>query len=244
MKHVAAKVESVLGDIGTLSGAKALAERVKERFPTLNVLVNNAGIWPPAERQTSPDGFELTWAVNHLGPSLLTLHLLDTLRQNQPSRIVFLSSKAHEKYGMTGFAEGTPASELDYDNLNSEKFYIQYNTYATSKIANTLFANALDRKLRAAGGKYEKVAVNSLHPGTIDTKLMRGGNFGIAGSSLEEGVRTPVLLAVGPSVEGVTGEYFSDGAVAKMNPIASRPAELDKFWDLTLAQTREEAFAL
>lgn len=144
------------------------------------------------ERRLSADGYEMTFAVNHLSHFLLTYQLLDTLKQSARARIINVSSVAHQR--------GT----MRFDDLHGERRFDAYGAYAQSKLANVLFTKALARRLDAT-----TITVNALHPGVIGTKLLRAG-FSIKGDSLERGATTSVYLAASAGVGDVTGGYFVD----------------------------------
>jgi NAD(P)-dependent dehydrogenase (short-subunit alcohol dehydrogenase family) len=180
------------------------ATRLRERHPSLHVLVNNAGVSEPT-RRLSADGHELTFAVNHLAPFLLTNLLLPALDAGAPSRIVNVSSQVHA------------GASLDWDDLMLEHGYSGYRAYAQSKLANVLFTAELARRLDPA-----RTTANALHPGVVGTKLLRAAGFGAGPDSLEEGAATSVRLALSPEVEGVTGEYFSRGREARSSALGER----------------------
>ena len=178
----------VAGDFGSLAEVRAMAEQVLRACPRLDVLINNAGI-AVRSRRLSADGYESTFAVNHLAPFLLTNLLLDRLRESAPARIVNVSSGAHA------------SGRIDFDDLQMEHGFDGWDAYCNSKLANALFTCELARRLDAG-----EVTANFLHPGVIDTKLLHV-NFG-GGSPVAAGARTPAYLALDPAVATVTGAYF------------------------------------
>jgi NAD(P)-dependent dehydrogenase (short-subunit alcohol dehydrogenase family) len=222
------KVELLLADLSSLAEVRKLAAEVKSRTQKLDVLLNNAGAIHQS-RKLSADGFEMTFAVNHLSYFLLTNLLLDLLKQSAPSRIVSVASDAHR--GMS----------LDFDDLQSEKSYRSIVVYGKSKLANILFTYELARRLEGT-----KVTANCLHPGVIASGfgkndpgifkflLKLGAPFLM---SPEKGARTQVYLASSPEVEGVSGRYFKD-----RKPIDSSRASRDstsqrRLWDLSEEMT-------
>ena len=209
--------EVVCADLASLDGVRQMAEALRDRFAAIDVLVNNAGVYMN-ERRLTADGYEMTFAVNHLAPFLLTHLLLDQLRgAGGRARVVNVSSIAHNR------------GRLDFDNLQAELQFDPYEAYSRSKLANVLFTVELARRL----GPEADVAVNALHPGVVSTKLLTEG-FGVQGSdSLEEGARTSVYLATAPEVEGVSGRYFKDCRQAPMNPVARDEALSQKFYDVS-----------
>ena len=184
-------IDFVAGDFSRLADVRALANEVAQRYPVLDTLINNAGIYMNT-REISADGFELTMAVNHLAPYLLTRLLIPALKLSAPGRIVHVSSTVHVR------------AKIDFDNFDGERAYSAYGAYAASKLANILFSNALARRLAEA-----RVTSNALHPGVISTKLLATG-FNMTGAETARGAQTSVYLAAAPEVEGLSGRYFDD----------------------------------
>jgi NAD(P)-dependent dehydrogenase (short-subunit alcohol dehydrogenase family) len=209
--EAAAPVEPVWGDLSRMSEVVLLAAQVAERAPSLDVLINNAGVYEHQHRLTA-DGLELTMAVNHFAPFLLTHHLLPALSRAPRGRIVTVSSMAHQ------------SGRLDLDDLTFSRRYDGYGAYATSKLANILFTVELAKRLRDSA-----VTANCLHPGVIATKLLRSG-FGMGGAPLEQGARTSVYLATSPEVEGVSGRYYVDCRPATPSRSARDEALAARLW--------------
>ena len=138
-------VTPVAGDFGSLAEVRAMAERVLDACPRLDVLINNAGI-AVRDRKLSADGYESTFAVNHLAPFLLTKLLLDRLRESAPARIVNVSSGAHS------------SGRIDLDDLQMARGFDGWAAYCNSKLANALFTCELARRVGAA-----EVTANFLH---------------------------------------------------------------------------------
>lgn len=204
-----------LGDLGSLADVRRLAASILKRTDGPTVLLNNAGVFMN-ERVLSADGFEMTMAINHLGPALLTLSLL---KGGAPlKRIVNVSSMAHAR------------GRIDVDDVGLvNRAFDGYGHYGASKLANVLFTVALAPKVKARG-----ITVNSLHPGVVTTKLLTGG-FNMNGhESLAEGSATSVMLAIDPIGGETTGEYFSHQKVATMNPVAKKADVVDAFFANTL----------
>ena len=191
-------VHTVLADLASLEQAAGLAAEVSERFPALNVLINNAGHLTD-HRQTSADGLELTFAVNYLAPYLLTRRLLPLLQQNAPARIVNVASTAMGG----GF--------VDFSDLQLEHDFEGWQAYANSKLMNILFSNVLAGKIAGSG-----VVSNSLCPGLIDTNFFHTNNlFADRYESMrghmrtpEEGALVPLYLATAPEAGDINGEFF------------------------------------
>jgi NAD(P)-dependent dehydrogenase (short-subunit alcohol dehydrogenase family) len=206
--------EGVVADLASLAQVRRLAETVRARHERLDVLVNNAGVYE-TERVLTVDGFERTFAVNHLAHFALTRLLLDPLRAGAPSRVITVSSVAHHN------------AALDLDDLQSAKSFDGYRAYANSKLANLLFACALARRIARDG-----ISSNALHPGAIGTKLLRIG-FGKGGAPVEEGARTSVHLALSPEAADFTGRYFMDRRPARPSAAALDELLQEQLWDIS-----------
>jgi NAD(P)-dependent dehydrogenase (short-subunit alcohol dehydrogenase family) len=204
-----------LADFAALVQVRSLAERLNDQFPRLDAIINNAGVFMRT-RVLTPEGFETTFAVNHLAHVLLTHLLLPALRESPQGRIINVSSGAH----MGG--------RLDWDNLQGEKRFDGHQAYALSKLANVLFTVELARRLRGT-----PITVNALQPGVVSTKLLRVG-FGSHGpDSLAEGASTPVYLALAPEMATTTGGYFARSRPARMHPLCAERAVTERFYDLS-----------
>ncbi len=211
-------VEIVTADFSSLADVRRMAGDVA-RHGALDVLINNAGVYMN-EHAMSHDGHEMTFAVNHLAPFLLTHLLLDALRAAPRARIVNVSSVAQ----MRGV--------LDFENLRGEKSFAPYGAYALSKLGNVLFTVELARRL--AG---EPITVNVLHPGVVSTKLLTEG-FRLQGQdSLSQGAATSVYLATSPEVADVSGRYFVRCLEAEMNPVVAHPEIASRFYELSAELT-------
>jgi len=181
----------VWGDLSRMQEVVALARQTLAVAPSLDVLVNNAGV-SVGTRTVTEDGFELTMAVNHFAHFLLTHHLLGALRAAPAGRIVTVSSMTHS------------SGQIDLDDLALARNFDGYIAYATSKLANILFTVALARRLAGS-----PVTANCCHPGVISTKLLHS-RFGMGGAPVERGARTSVYLASSPEVAKISEKYFDD----------------------------------
>jgi NAD(P)-dependent dehydrogenase (short-subunit alcohol dehydrogenase family) len=227
-------VEWIAADLSTLEGIMQAAMTFKQRHTHLHILVNNAGAYF-AKRMLTADGFERTFALNHLNYFLLTILLLDTIKASASARIVNVSSGAHEG-----------AKKLDFDNLQGEKKFSGWEAYARSKFCNVLFTYELARRLEGTG-----VTVNALHPGYVDTgfALNNGVAFRIGaklsarlfGKKPADGAATSIYLASSPEVEGVTGKYFTDCKETPSNPLTHDKALAEKLWQVSLELTGKAA---
>jgi NAD(P)-dependent dehydrogenase (short-subunit alcohol dehydrogenase family) len=202
-------VDLLLADLSSQQSIRQLAEDFKQRYTKLHVLINNAGMTSLRRRETV-DGLEMTFAVNHLAPFLLANVLLDVIKASAPSRIINVSSDAHE------------AGYINMNDLQSEKKYMR--AYGQSKLALVLFTYELARRLKGRG-----VTANCLHPGFIATNFGQNGTGPLGrgvikflshfGMSPEEGAKTSIYLATSPEVEGVTGKYFVKSTSKRSAPI-------------------------
>lgn len=208
-----AVVEAVIGDFSNLQQVRRVAEAVIANSDRLDVLINNAAVLTK-ERRLSHDGFELTWAVNHLAPFLLTNLLLSLLKQSAPARVINVSSMSH-----TG-------AHINFDDLNFERRYEGYDAYAASKLANILFTYELSRRTARLG-----VTANALTPGVVRTKLLHV--YFPGGVSVEEGAATPVYLAANPEVENVSGAYFSECRRVRSSEASHNQELAERLWQVS-----------
>jgi NAD(P)-dependent dehydrogenase (short-subunit alcohol dehydrogenase family) len=155
-------VDFLLADLSILTEVCRLADDFKRRHDRLDVLVNNAGAYFTT-RQESAEGYEMTLALNHLSPFLLTHLLLDVLQASAPARIVTVSSDAHRQ------------ARIDFGDLQSRKGYRGFRAYSRSKLMNVLFTYELARRLAGTG-----VTANALHPGFVASNFGRN-NGDLAG---------------------------------------------------------------
>lgn len=204
-----------LADLSSLREVRKLAERLLSQCRRLDVLINNAGVFL-RERTVTADGFETTFAVNHLAPLLLTHLLLPALRKSPQGRILNVSSNAH-LYG-----------HLDWENLQAEKRYDAYAVYALSKLAQVLSTVELARRLHGS-----PLTVNALHPGVVTTKLLRSGFGGHGADSLADSVATPVQLALAPELRDQSGGYYARARPARMHPLASEPTVTARLYEVS-----------
>ena len=202
----------VRGDLSSLAEVRAMGAELAKREVPVDVLLNNAGIFQ-TEQRTSGDGFELTMAVNHFAPFVLTHALLASTPTL--SRVVNVSSMAHAR------------GRLDIaDAALTKRSFEGYGAYGASKLANILFTVELAKRLRA-----RKVMVNALHPGVVSTKLLTEG-FGMSGNdTLEEASRTSVHLALSEEGGRVTGLYFSHEKQARVSGMAGDQALARAFYE-------------
>jgi retinol dehydrogenase 14 len=206
-------VDYFIADFSSLQEVKNLAVQLHSKYDKLDVLINNAGVYMN-KREFSKDGFEMTFAVNHLAHFLLTHLLMDMIEKSENGRILNVASMAH-------------AHEIDFDNLQGEKFFDGYTAYSYSKLCNILFTYQLARQLENKG-----LTVTCLHPGVIRTKLLRTG-WGMGGGSLASGSKTSVFLASSPEMEKATGKYFANKQEVASARISYDQVMQDKLWQLS-----------
>ncbi len=215
-----AAIETAIADFSSLAAVRALAEHVLGANQRLDVLVNNAGLIAPQHRR-SADGYELTIAVNHLAPFLLTNLLLERLRASAPSRIVTVASQAHR------------GARLDPATLADPPDWSPLRAYGRSKLCNILFTRALARRLTGSG-----VAAVCLHPGVIATGI--GNNAGLAAwgwrlvkpflASPEQGAETSLFLATTPDISSFHGAYVIGKRIAQPDSAAQDDALAERLW--------------
>ena len=204
------------GDLSSLAQTYDVANQALAADQRLDVLINNAGVFM-RRRMVTADGLETTFQVNHLAYFLLTNLLLDRLRESAPARVVVVSSNTHR------------GADLTWDNLQGERSYDGYSAYARSKLCNVLFTNALARRLAGSG-----VTANALHPGVINTNLLRAGWSG-GGGNLAAGARTSVYLADSEEMAGTTGKYFVDERPAPSSPQSLDEGLQERLWEVSEA---------
>jgi NAD(P)-dependent dehydrogenase (short-subunit alcohol dehydrogenase family) len=223
--HADGRVDLVVGDLGSLGSTRALADELLGRYPTIHVLVNNAGLWM-SERQVTSDGLETTFAVNHLAPFLLTNLLLERLLASAPARIVNVSSEGHRR------------GRLDWDDLQAERGFGPVKAYCDSKLANVLFTRELARRLEGSG-----VTTNALHPGVVNTNIAQNAPRPLRWlaerlgplllATPEQGARTSLHLATAPALDGVSGRYFKSCREARPARAAQDDAAARRLWAIS-----------
>ncbi len=214
------RLEYFNADLASLAEVRQLAAAVLARHPQLGGLIANAGVFMN-ERRQSADGFELTFAVNHLAHFLLTDLLRGALQHGAPARVVVVASMVHQS-GRLNLEDPAGDRAARYDG---------YAAYANSKLANVLFTYALAERLAGAG-----VTANCLHPGVINTKLLQAG-WGLGGADLGAGAATSVYLATSPKVAQITGKYFVDRREAASARHSQDPALWRAFWEVSARLT-------
>jgi NAD(P)-dependent dehydrogenase (short-subunit alcohol dehydrogenase family) len=221
----AARLE--IADLSSLQEVRELAARLA-RLDRLDVLINNAGL-VLGDRRITADGFEYTFALNHLAPFLLTNLLREKLAASAPARVITVSSAAHR------------AARLDLADLQLAKHFSGWRAYSNSKLANILFTTELARRLTGTG-----VTANCLHPGTVNSGFGRDGSR-VLRLGLDLGrrfLRTPgqgadtvVYLASSPDVEGATGGYYIRRKLRAPSRAAQDQATARRLWEISVELT-------
>jgi retinol dehydrogenase 12 len=225
-------VEAMPADLSALGQVRAVAQRLLDRYPRIDVLLNNAGA-VFTSRQVSPDGIEMTWALNHLSYFLLTHLLLDALKAAPAARVINVSSDAH----LMG--------RIYFDDVQfARRPYRGFAAYSQSKLANVMHAYALARRLQGTN-----ITVNALHPGAVATNFGKNNSgllwqlvfqlFGRFAISPEEGAKTSVYLASSPEVAGVSGKYFYRCKPKSSSPLSYDQQAQERLWALSMEMVGE-----
>ncbi len=209
-----ATIESLNADFASLKEVEQMANSFLSKEKSLDVLINNAGVF---EKQLaySTDGYERTFAINHLAPFYLTHLLLPHLKLQSSARIINVASMAQ-------------ASSINFEALNGENGYNAYDAYELSKLCNILFTFKLAKDL-----KEHAISVNTLHPGVINTKVLHAG-WGAGGGSWHEGAATIVYLATSDEVRGETGHYYVSKHISQATKAAYIKENQNKLWKKSL----------
>ncbi len=217
----APQVETALADFASLAEVRRLAAEILAAHDRLDLLVNNAGLFSP-KFQRSADGYELTFAVNHLAPFLLTNLLLDRLKSSAPARIVTVASRAHR------------GNRIDLATIAGPQHWTMLKAYGRSKLCNILFTRELAARLRGTG-----VLATSLHPGVVATGLAQRGGVVELGWRLmkpfmvspEKGAETSLFLATIPDPAPFHGGYVVGRALARPDPAALDDDFARRLWE-------------
>jgi len=230
------EVEVLTADLSSQASIRELAAEILARHPRVDVLINNAGA-VNSYRRLTVDGLELTWAVNHLAPFLLTTLLLDRIRASAPARIITTSSGAHR------------GVHIPFDDINAERGLGAggFTRYGQTKLANILFTAELARRLEGSG-----VTANCFHPGFVRTGFNRNNSgfmrFGMSlaspfARSPQKGAETLVWLADSAEVSSESGGYFMDRKRRQPSEAARDMLAARRLWELSEEQTGDRAAA-
>ncbi len=221
-----ADVRYEVADLSSQAEVRALAVRVAEREPRLDVLVNNAGLFT-FRRAVSVDGIEMQLAVNHLAPFLLTRKLLPLLASAPRARVVYVSSGSHFQ------------GRIRWSDPGRRRFYNGLAAYEQSKLAVLMIAHELARRL----GPESTIRTYAADPGLVRTDIGKkdrsrivGWVWGLrtrGGISAAESAAAVAWLASEPSIAGVSGRYWKQRTQAEPSSRATDPDACRRLWDLS-----------
>ena len=222
------RVDIVLADLSVLQQVRDVAAQLHDKYPRIDVLVNNAGLMFGAEREVSADGYEMTLATNHLGPFLLTSLLFGLLQKSPAARIVNVASTAYR------FSKPT------LDDIQSEHSYSPMWEYGNTKLWNIMFTQELAQRLREHG--ITNVTTNSLHPGAVATGYgKQSGGWLSAVLALgrpfmlspEKGAETSIFLASNEGVATTNGGFFSKKKPEPVKSSFNTAANNQRLWAMS-----------
>lgn len=211
-RNPAAKVETICADLSSLQEVSRMADELKTRFCSLDVLVNNAGIYSN-KKQKSPDGYEITFAVNYLAAFSLTMQTLPLLAHSSSARIINMSSIGHRYVWV---------NPLD---IGSQHFFWSWVNYCRSKLLLIPFTFRLGEFL-----KNTHITVNALHPGIIIGTEVTNTAFVKWGVPVQHGAATLTNLAMNPDLEEMNGKYVEKYKMKTPSPMAMDKSLKTKLW--------------
>lgn len=223
-----ANIDLMLGDLSTQQSVRDIATAFKSKHDHLDVLVNNAGIFKN-KRTLTPDGLEMMFATNHLGPFLLTNLLLGELKAAPHARILNVTAPSTTK--------------LDFDDLQGEKSFKALTAFGASKMGNLLFTYELARRLDGTG-----VTVNAFHPGLMKSNLLNEmPSFGrwmfyLISADPERAGQELAYLVSSPDVEGVSGKFFKGRKIISSSAYSNDPGIQRRLWDISANLCKIESF--
>jgi NAD(P)-dependent dehydrogenase (short-subunit alcohol dehydrogenase family) len=213
----------IIADLSSLKDVNRMADEIIHRNLVPDILINNAGIIEN-EYILSADGYEMTFAVNHLSHFYLTLLLLDHLPEN--AKIVNVSSMIH-------------SATVDISKLNDKASFDGTDAYSHSKLCNILFTYKLHRILKGKNG----ITVNALHPGVINTKVLIK-NWGPIGAPVKEGAKMLAWTATSEETKGLSGGYFSDMRKQKSSAGSYNEELQDECWSKSIELIEKAGFTV
>ena len=224
------KAAYIIADLSSQDEVKSTAKEYLNMNISLDILINNAGLINLKRRETV-DGFEETFAVNHLAYFSLTNILIDKIKESKSARIINISSGAHQF-----------VSRMNFDDLQSEKNYKPFKVYSYSKLANILFTRKLSEVL-----KNDNITVNCLHPGVVATGFASQNDSKIQKllfklskpfmRSSNKGAETSIYLSSSDEVSDVSGKYFYNSKISKISSGASNKEDAEKLWEISMELT-------
>jgi NAD(P)-dependent dehydrogenase (short-subunit alcohol dehydrogenase family) len=218
---VGAHIDTALADFASLAAVRRLAGGILSGHERIDVLVNNAGLFSPNFR-LSADGYEITFAVNHLAPFLLTNLLRARLEESAPARIVTVASRAHR------------GQRIDLAAITGPGDWSMTKAYGRSKLCNILFTREVARRLDGTG-----VVAACLHPGVVATGIGQRGGIVELGWRLmkpfmispEKGAETSLFLATTPDPMPFNGAYVVGRSVERPDPAAHDDGLARRLWE-------------
>ena len=224
------KAAYILADLSSQKEVKSAAKEYLKMNRPLDILINNAGLIN-LKRREAIDGFEETFAVNHLAYFSLTNLLIDKLKESESARIINISSGAHQF-----------VKRMNFDDIQSEKNYKPFKVYSYSKLANILFTRKLSEIL-----KDDNITVNCLHPGVVATGFASQNDskfqkflFKLSKPfmrSSNKGAETSIYLSSSDDVSDVSGKYFYNSKVSKISSGASNEEDTERLWRISMELT-------
>ena len=226
-------IDFLIADLSSMAEVRRIADEFLGLHQRLDVLLNNAGA-VFSEYRASADGYEMTFALNHISYYLLTHLLLDiiklTAEEQGEARIINVSSSAHRN------------ATLRLDNLRDQSGFSMLNSYGASKLMNVLFTYELARRLEDS-----TVTINAVHPGLVNTGF--GHNTGRIWSGVikvlqrlfaispAKGAETLVYLASAPEVAGISGKYWNRKTQKRSSDISYDCEQQTALWDYSAQAT-------
>ena len=209
-------------DLSLVKNVKTLADQIKQKYSNIDVLLNNAGGANKTKNITS-EGLEKTFSTNQMNYFVLSTELLNIISESDDGRIVNVASNAHI------------GAEVDYANINCEKSFSAWTSYCVSKLMNIMFTYQL-------ASMQDKVSVNVLHPGFVDTNI--AGNEGnlikyivkfgakMFARTVDNGADSSIYLSTSDEVKGVSGKYFFKCRDIRSSRASYVEEDWQKVWDL------------
>ena len=212
-------------DLSIMKSVQNLVVEIKRTYETIDVLLNNAGAYFSKLKMTD-EGFEKTFALNHLSYFYLTTHLLEIVKHGNPGRIINVASTAHKN------------TELDFEDIQGINDYKGWPAYGRSKLMNIMFTYECYHRFSDSG-----VTFNCLHPGFVDSSF-GNNNLGFAKNSIKiakmlfaidivKGARTSVYLSSSDDVAGISGKYFDKCKVVQSSKASYIKEDQKKLWEAT-----------
>jgi NAD(P)-dependent dehydrogenase (short-subunit alcohol dehydrogenase family) len=224
--------DGFLADLSSQSEVRRVANEILARYPRIDVLINNVGA-TLLQYQSSPDGIEMTWALNYLNHFLMTYLMLGGLKsaasRNGEARIIELTSSIYRM------------SSVNFDRRQTHRFYNGVLAYSQSKRAVITYVVELARRLSGSG-----VTINTVTPGFVRTGIA-GGNglpakmamWVVSRFSLpvERGVQPILHLATAPELRGISGKYYNQYRQMTDDPTCTAQATIDHLWQMSERMT-------